>query len=84
MGGLEPDPPGPCVGTKARLLIGGLDVGEAMDAAGWSKADCPKRRAGLRQAHGRRAQERLWEGRQTTRCSLAAEGDLHPLLLGGR
>jgi hypothetical protein len=25
------------------LLAGGVDVGAAMDAAGWSKAGCPKR-----------------------------------------
>ena len=27
----------------ADVLSGGVDVGAAMDAAGWSKADCPKR-----------------------------------------
>lgn len=27
----------------ADVLAGGVDVGAAMDAAGWSKADCPKR-----------------------------------------
>ncbi len=27
----------------ANVLAGGVDVGAAMDAAGWSKGDCPKR-----------------------------------------
>ena len=27
----------------ADVLAGGVNVGAAMDAAGWSKADCPKR-----------------------------------------
>ena len=27
----------------ADVLAGGADVGQAMDAASWSKADCPKR-----------------------------------------
>lgn len=27
----------------ADVLAGGVDVGAAMDAAGWSKVDCPKR-----------------------------------------
>jgi hypothetical protein len=26
----------------ADVLAGGVNVGAAMDAAGWSKADCPK------------------------------------------
>jgi hypothetical protein len=27
----------------ADVLAGGVNVGAAMDAAGWSKRDCPKR-----------------------------------------